>query len=225
MSKTSHILIALRNEQARNHILAGLQKQKNFSIAGVEKDEVGTIINSGQLKPDFLIIDLKPSEIDELELAAIIHRKTPATSIILMCEKYIDSTKAYSTGIKGILLKETDTDEIIHAIKAVSKDGLYISASYIKHFYSDISLVKQPYRFSLSLSPTERTIVMYIAKGLSDKEIAARLNYSAGTVRNILVDIKRKTRLNNRIQIVLFSLACGIISLELPDIPKTDTTH
>jgi DNA-binding NarL/FixJ family response regulator len=60
----------------------------------------------------------------------------------------------------------------------------------------------------------ERRIVTYIAEGLSDGEIAEYLHFSAGTIRNRLAAIKRRTKLKNRIQIVVFSLVYGLIKLD-----------
>ena len=218
-STTISIFVISRYEKDQRRILTALSEQENFFIAGVEKDAATAIIKSEKLKPDVLIIDIIPSGIDELDYAAIIHRRTPSTSIVLMCEKnrYFNTGKALDAGVMGILIKEADTDEIIIAIKAVIKDGFFISTPCIE------PVIKAPCKPALSFSPIERGIVTHIAQGYSDLEIARYLNFSMGTVKNCLTAIKRKTKLNNRIQIVLFFLVYGLISMELLDFFKTDT--
>jgi len=217
-STTISIFVVSRYEKDQSRILTALSEQENFFIAGVEKDEANAIIKSEKLKPDVLIIDIKPSGMDELEYASIIHRRTPSTSIVLMCEKnrHFNAGKALDSGVMGVLLKEADTDEIMIAAKAVNKGGLYMSAPCIE------PAKKPPISPALSFSPAERGIVTHIAQGYSDMEIARYLNFSTGTVKNYLTAIKRKTKLNNRTQIVLFSLVYGLISMELLDIFKTD---
>lgn len=222
MSESINILVASRQDKDRKHILSALSHQKNFIIAGVEKDEVGAIIKSEQLKPDVLIIDLHPFKMGELDLAAIIHRKTPSTSIIMICDKNEKTNRAFYNGIRGFLLKETDADEIIFAILAAFKGSGYISGSCLQHSCYNFMLEKQPMPIPLTLSPAERGIVYGIAMGLSDTQIAQHLNFSAGTIRNTVLKIKQKTNLKNRVQIVLFSLVNGIIK---PDLLNTFKNH
>lgn len=171
MSNIINILIASRQDDARSRLLNALSLQDEFAIAGTEKDEVGAIIKSEQLKPAVIIIDLQPAELDDLELASIVHRKSPSTSIILMSGKnQYDTKKLLSAGVMGVLSKEADSDEIAIAVRAVNKGGFYSSAFII-------SSEKQAPKYApLSLSPTERNIIAYIAKGLSDQKIAEHLN-------------------------------------------------
>ena len=170
-----------------------------------------------------LILDLMQSVIDGTELAPIIHRKSPDTAIIMICDKDENeyAGKALRAGILGYLLRNTDMNKILHAVRIVSLGGYFISTSIKNKIIKTITLVKQfPGQFLENedkypeFSSTERNIVEYIAKGFSDDEIAGYLHLSTGTIRNYMVAIKHKTKTNNRIQTVIFSLVHGLISLE-----------
>lgn len=216
------LLVVSENDTDTNHILIALSEQKGFIINSV-KDEYGAIINSERLKPDVIIIDLKPSMINEMELAAIIRRKTPSIHIILICKKIMNKNIAINKSINGFLHKDAKTDEITFAIYAVLRGSLYISGQCMKYFTIDsIPDKKQPVNIpsSFSFNSIERSIITYLAKGFSDCEIAEELDYNKGSIRNILVAIKKKTKLKNRIQIVLFSIAFGIIKPKLQDLFK-----
>lgn len=216
------LLVVSENDTDTNHILIALSEQKDFIINSV-KDEYGAIINSERLKPDVIIIDLKPSMINELELAAIIRRKTPSTHFILICKKIMNKNIVINKSINGFLHKDANTDEITFAIYAVLRGSLYISGPCMKYFAIDsIPDKNQPVSIpsSFSLTSRERNIITYLAKGFSDSEIAEQLKYNKGSIRNMVMFIKRKTKLKNRIQIVLFSIAFGLIKPKLQDLFK-----
>jgi len=212
------IFVSSGNDEDCKHILAILSDQNDFHIAGVEKDESGTIIKSERLKPDVLVLDLQPPKMSGEELAPIIRRRSPDTAIIMLCDKDEENYAgmALKAGISGFLLKGVDTDKLALVVKIVSSGGYYISASIIfRVFRFHKQSPKQVQEnHGLFLSPTERGIITDIARGFSDEETAKHLNYSIGTIRNYLAAIKRKIKLKNRMQIVIFSLVHGIINID-----------
>jgi DNA-binding NarL/FixJ family response regulator len=220
MGNTTSILITSNDNEDFKSILDSLNRQKGLNIIGVENDETNTIIKSERLKPDVLILNLLQPAIDGAELAPIIHRRSPDTAIIMICDKdeHEYAGKAIRAGILGYLLRNTDMNKILLAVEIVSLGGYYISASIINRFFSTTSFMSQFYgqetrQNSMFFSPAERGIVKGLAQGYSDTEIAKHLNFSAGTIKNYITAIKRKTNLKNRIQIVVFSLLHGFINI------------
>ena len=221
MGEIINILITTQNDEDRKYFLAAMAKQKDLKIIGIENDETGAIIKSERLKPDILILDLDPSGMDGLELAPIIHRRSPDTFIIMMCgkgENYY-AGMALRAGISGILLRNTDMNKLLSVIRIVNLGGYYFSSPIIIRTLETIIFLNQfPGYFTgkdrLPFSSTERNIIIGIANGFSDKEIALNLNFSEGTIKNYVTAIKRRIKLKNRIQIVIFSLIYGLIDLE-----------
>jgi len=223
MGNTTSILLTSNDNENFQCILASLNSQSGLNIIGVENDETDTIIKSERLKPDVLILDLLQSVIDGTELAPIIHRKSPDTAIIMICDKDENeyAGKALRAGILGYLLRNADMNKILHAVRIVSLGGYFISASITTNIIKTITLMKQfPGQFLENwkkhpdFSSTERNIVEYIAKGFSDDEIAGFLNLSTGTIRNYVAAIKNKTKTKNRVHTAVFSLIHGLISLD-----------
>jgi DNA-binding NarL/FixJ family response regulator len=226
MKNEISIFVTSKNDEDCGRILAILSEQNDFYIAGVEKDESGTIIKSERLKPDVLVLDLQPSGIGADELAPIIHRRSPKTAIVMLCDRDEENYAglALKAGIAGFLLKEKDMDKLVSVIRIVYNGGCYISASIIIRVFNTATLTSGFSGFRIEqknnrhiFSPTERGIVTDIAQGLSDEEIAKHLHFSAGTIRNCVTAIKRKTKLKNRVQIVVYSLAYGLINFEQLD--------
>jgi DNA-binding NarL/FixJ family response regulator len=224
VEKIINVLLSTENDEDRKLIFAAITTQ-DIRIIGVEEDEAGTIIKSGQLKPDILIMNLQPPGIDGTVLAPIIRRRSPDTSIIMMCDRDENNYAgaALKAGISGFLLRKTDMNKLLSIVRIVDMGGYYISPSIVKRAIDSITVINDKLidnkdkEECFYLSPEELNIISEIARGLSDEEIALRLNYSAGTIRNKVTSIKRKTKLKNRLEIVIFSLVCGLIHIERPD--------
>ena len=231
MQSIIKILVTSVYDEDCKHILAILSDQNDFCIAGVEKDESGTIIKSAYLKPDVLILDLQSSGISGDKLAPIIHRRSPSTAIILLCEKDEDNYAglAVKAGISGFLLKKKDTDKLASVVRIVFYGGYYISASITIRVFTAVTfrhylpaqIMEHKVR-RLIFSPAELCIITDIAQGYSDAEIALRLNFSKGTIKNYVAVIKRKTKLKNRTQIVIYSLVYGFIRLNQLVFPENN---
>jgi DNA-binding NarL/FixJ family response regulator len=227
MNNIIRILINSGQNENCNRILTILSAQNEFHIAGIEKDETGTIIKSERLQPDILILDIQPQGMGGEELAPIIHRRSPSTVIIMLSDRDDENYArlAIKAGISGYLLKEKDTDILASVVKIVFSGGYFISASIINRFINTTAITNQfseqesGQNYTL-FSRAERSIVTDLAQGYSDTEIAKHLNFSKGTIKNYLVAIKNKLKLKNRIQIVVFALLFGLIRLENLDIWK-----
>jgi DNA-binding NarL/FixJ family response regulator len=236
MDNTVNILVASRYDEERNCILTKLSEIKDFSIAGIGKDETSAIIKSEQLKPNILILDLQLSDINGPDLIRIIRARSPSTAIIILhAEGDMDSIGILAcltikTGISGFLLKKTDFDKLIIVVKLVFSGGYYISASIIVKISNMITFSTQfPGQAAEEnhtiFTPTERGIILSLANGLQDSQIAQHLNLSRGTIKNCLTVIKRKLNLKpcaNRMQIAVHSITFGLIRLEQLDIYKNN---
>jgi len=221
MKNEISIIVTSSNDESCKLIIAILSEQNDFIITGIAKDESGTIIRAERLKPDVLILDLQSPGLGGETLAPIIHRRSPSTAIVMLCDRDEDkyAGMALKAGISGFLLKETDMDKLVSVVRIVASGGYYISAPIINRVFSSYLFQKQfpkmPVKYpGLFYTSTERKIITDIACGFSDEEIADHLNYSIGSIRNRLTAIRRKTKLDSRVQIVIFSLVHGFISID-----------
>ena len=135
-------------------------------------------------------------------------------------------SRAVKAGIAGFLHKETDMDKLAVLVRAISLGGCYINSAIIYRIFSIVSELdrlpgsaeeiaafqREKKRIYGEFSPTERSIISLIAQGYPDSEIADDLHINRGTVRNNLCAIRRKTGLQNRIQIAIYALKYGLIS-------------
>jgi len=220
VANTINILVTLKSENDSRDILTVLSEQNDFRIIGTENEEAQTIIKSHLLQPDILILDSQLPGLTEYNLARIIRSRSPSTRIILLCDKDEENAYlAYKTGISGILNKKTDMGILVPVIRIISEGKNYYNIPHaftvntpVKHvtFFPEHK-IKQNH---IILSPAERGIVTDIVQGLSDKQIAEHLHFSAGTIRNYVTAIKRKTKLTSRTQLAVYSLVNELVHME-----------
>ena len=220
MGKKINVLIASRYDEDKKCILAALEDHE-FFIVGIEKDEAGIIIKSEQLKPDVLILDMQLSMINYPQLIRIIRRRSPSTAIIILTETDEDRFVflTINAGVSGFLLKEEDINKLVLVVKIVYLGGCYINTSITSRVFKEVSTLNYFHKQAaehnhMVFSSVERGILTALANGMSDNQIAKHLNYSEGSIKNILTEIKRRTKFKNRIQIVANALLFGLIHFE-----------
>lgn len=155
--------------------------------------------------PDVLLMDIRMKEVSGLDAAAEILKEFPDARILLLTtfsdDEYI--IRALKLGAKGYLLKQ-DYGSILPALRAVYSGqtvfGHEIVSKIPELIQSGPSFNYQAY----DISEREQEIIRLIADGLSNKEIAARLFLSEGTIRNYLSAVLDKLHLRDRTQVAVF---------------------
>ncbi|MCL2878663.1 MAG: response regulator transcription factor [Treponema sp.] len=218
------IAIIISEEQEREEISKLLTGQKDFYLASIGKNGYDAIKASDNERPDIIIMDLKMDDSNGVALSPVIIRKSPKTKLIMIGSRDEEPwiKHALVAGISGLICKQSDTGELPEAIDSVLHGGIYLSSQIKKQVHNFLcGTVSGSNRGSaqpvhqLRISDTEQNILNRIAKGYSDKEIADELCIAAGTIRNYLGALKRKTGQKSRSQLIFYSLVHGLIDSSL----------
>jgi len=196
-----------------NTLLAG---QNDFKIVSTGADGFHAVRSSMTLKPDIIIMDYDMEDVNGTDIMPIIKRNSPSTDLIALCpDKDCGAVdKALKAGIAGFLLWKKDIDKLVPAIRSVFYGGFYISELAKKQLLAKlghINITNPLQRHFLTI--TELNIFNGIILGREDKEIADDLNMSYGALRNCVNKVKKKTGLQNRTQIAVYTLLSGMIDL------------
>lgn len=156
-------------------------------------------------KPDVLLMDIRMKEMDGLEASERILKMDPKANILLLTtfsdDEYI--VKALRLGTKGYLLKQ-DYGSILPALRAVYS-GQTVFGTEIVSKIPDLLQGEKSFDYSsYDINERELEIIELISNGYSNKEIAAELFLSEGTVRNYLSTILEKLQLRDRTQVAVF---------------------
>jgi len=226
------IAIAHTNQGDRIAITSLLKEQEDFRIVSVGADGYDALRTATIQHPDIIIMDFTMEDIDSLELAPLIKRKSPSTALIVLCPNNEQNAvaKALKAGISGCLFRQDGFTHLVPSIRSVLYGGWYISNSVKNVILNKMAppLVAPPPIEALprealpaevdipsvSLTPTETGILCGIINGYTDKEIAKNLNIEIGSLRNCVNRLKKRTGLQNRSQMILYALLAGIISLD-----------
>ncbi|MGH0052708.1 MAG: response regulator transcription factor [Sphaerochaetaceae bacterium] len=165
---------------------------------------VGSLTNGGaalafleHTQVDVVLLDIQMPVMDGIEAAQRIREKYPAIKILMLTTfaDYRTLHRCLEAGASGFLLKSDATEKQIMTIKAVYQGLPVISAQALKQFSEQ--------QMFTELSKRENEILLQLAQGLSNKEIAERLCLSEGTVRNSISMMLEKLGLRDRTQLAI----------------------
>lgn len=183
-----------------------LEGQQSVSVCALGKDGSEAVSLYRQYRPDVLLLDIRMEPMNGLEASAEILKEFPDARILLLTtfldDEYI--IKALNLGVKGYLLKQ-DYAHILPALEAVYNGQNVYGEDIVSKIPALLQQEKKKISFAdYDIQPREQEIIELVAEGLNNKEIAARLFLSEGTVRNYLSSILEKLQLRDRTQIAIF---------------------
>ena len=157
---------------------------------------------AGGGQADVAVLDRSLPDGDGLDLVPVLKDAGMKVIILTVEDGDEEIRAAIESGVDGYLLKSSDTDQISHAIGMVLQDAGAFPPAVLQKLYR-AGAQDNPLD---QLSARELEIAEYVAQGLSNKVIGARLNLSDNTVRNHLANIMQKLNFHNRVQVATLVL-------------------
>ncbi|MEK5240037.1 response regulator transcription factor [Paenibacillus sp. FSL L8-0470] len=194
-------------------VLVGLDPDIAVVGAAGDGNEVLALLQSLP-QTDVVLMDIRMPNCSGVEGTRLVKETYPNISVLMLTtfddDEYI--IEALRNGASGYLLKNIPPDRIIQGIKTVHEGNMLIHpdiarkmAGFLQPASRTVSAQGQPLE-SFGLTKAELAVVASIAEGLTNKEIAAKLYLSEGTVKNYITDILSKLGLRDRTQIAIFYL-------------------
>ena len=211
MGKTK-ILLVEDNRLLRDGIKAIIDKQADLRVVAVTAGNRDTLLQARTLKPQMVLMDLGLRNENGLRVVATLIKELPQTKVIGMglIPSQLDIVELVEVGAAGFILKEATVEDFLGTIRAVAR-GIKIlppllAGSLFTHVV-DQALRKGKGKIpdAVRMTKREREITLLIAEGMSNKEIAERLNLSTYTVKSHIHNILEKMALHSRLEIAVHS--------------------
>jgi len=166
--------------------------------------------------PDVLLLDAGLGDEDSLSVAAAIAKRRSATRVVIMdlMPTNEDIVQFVNAGVAGFVLKDATFDEFVATIRAVAAGDKVLPPRMTETLFSQIALGgdargRERVLEDVRMTRREREVIELIGEGLSNKEIAQRLNIAAHTVKSHVRNVMEKLALHTRLQIAAFARRDG----------------
>jgi DNA-binding NarL/FixJ family response regulator len=186
--------------------------EEQYQLSGIVKTRNELFRLLGKIRTGLLITDIATMDYDGLSDLKLIREDFPQIRILILTNmiakmEFLTLTKF---GIKNIVYKNVDRDELMSAIQATLKGKKFYSEEIID-MYLDINEIKYPEEEPKNLTASETEIVRLIANGLTTKEIAYKRNVSYHTVSTHRKNIFRKIGVSNASELIMHAIKAGWI--------------
>ena len=189
-----------------------LESEPELQVVGEAADGIEAVAQTRELQPDVLLLDLampRKAGMDAMrELSENGHRVNTKIIILAAVIERSQIVQALQYGARGVVLKESATQLLMKAIRAVMTGEYWVgreAVGDIVDFMRNSSSGERPQK-NFGLTKREMDILVSIVAGLTNKEIARRFALSEDTVKHHLTNIFDKVGVNSRLELALFAI-------------------
>ncbi|MEY9835143.1 response regulator transcription factor [Streptomyces sp. 846.5] len=196
-----------------------LESQPDLAVAGEAADGAEAVRLALRDKPEVVLMDVRMPGMDGIEATRRIVNECPGTRVLILTTFDLDeyAFAGLRAGASGFLLKNARPEELLEAIRVVAA-GEAVVAPRITRRLLDTFASRLPVEGGeaatalQSLTPREQSVLVQVARGLSNAEIAAALNLAENTVKTHVSRLLMKLGLRDRVQAVVFAYENNLVS-------------
>jgi two-component system NarL family response regulator len=210
--KKNRILIIEDNRVLRDGITAVINGQLDMRVVATIGNGNNVLLKASQTKPHVILMDVGLKSFKESSVVESIRKKMPEAKVIGMgfIPSQSDIVEFVEAGASGFILKDATVKEFIGTIRSVAQGVKILPPSLTGSLFShvlELALKKRKGKITNAVRMTkrEREIIVLIADGLSNKEIAQQLNIATHTVKSHVHNIMEKLALHTRLQIAKYT--------------------
>jgi DNA-binding NarL/FixJ family response regulator len=193
-----------------------LEAEDDLAVVGEAGDGDQAVEVTRRLRPDVVLMDVQMPDLDGIEATRELTRAAPRARVLILTtfeqDDYIFG--ALRAGASGFLVKRTKPEELIAAVHTVGGGESLLSPSVTRRVIDRMAQQPTPDLAGQTkldeLTQREREVLELVARGLSNREIAAELVVEESTIRSHIRRILMKLDLRDRVQIVIFAYETGL---------------
>jgi len=213
------IILVDDQELVRTGFRMVLEAQPDMHVVGEAADGLAAVDLAGRLHADVMVMDARMPRLDGVEATRRIRRAGEWPRILMLTTFDLDeyAFAALKAGASGFLLKDVPPEELLFAIRSVHSGDSVVAPSttrrLIDQFASLLPSGAEPQTPPelADLTDREREVLLHVAQGLSNQEIAHRLFLSEATVKTHVGRVLAKLGLRDRVQAVVYAYEHGLV--------------
>jgi DNA-binding NarL/FixJ family response regulator len=207
---TIRVLVVDDQRLIREGIASLLDIQDGIAVVGMAADGKEAVEQVHALGPDLVLMDVRMPEMDGVAAVAVLRRTAPACRVVMLTtfddEEYV--VQALRAGAAGYLLKDLPAAELADAVRLAHAGVTQLDEAAARHVAAALSTTNP--RPGDALTARETDVLRLIAAGATNREIAARLYLSEGTVKNHISRILGRLGLRDRTQAAIYGRDHGL---------------
>jgi DNA-binding NarL/FixJ family response regulator len=212
--ETLRILVAEDHPLFRKGMISLLSSVPDFEVVGEAATGEEAVTRTAELQPDVVLMDLQMPEVNGIEATRRILQESPSVRVLVVTLFEDDDSvfMALRAGARGYVLKDSDEEEMVMAIRAVGRGEAIFSPAIAERLLSYFAAPKpaaQPQVFPI-LTEREREILHLIAQRHPNPSIAKQLHLSTKTVGNYVSNIFTKLQVADRAQAIIRAREAGL---------------
>jgi DNA-binding NarL/FixJ family response regulator len=212
----TRVLIVDDDHLVRAGLVELLADEREIEVVGQASTGREAVERAQRLDPDVVLMDVRMPDLDGIGATRELVQVAPEVRVLILTtfeqDDYVFG--ALRAGASGFLLKRTRPEELIAAVHTVAAGDSLLSPSVTRRVIDRMAQQPAPdlarHAGLDELTPREREVLELVARGLSNREIAAQLVVEESTVRSHVRRILAKLGLRDRVQIVIFAYETGL---------------
>lgn len=220
--KKLRILLADDHKMVREGLRLLIDGQPDMRVVGEAANGREVMQKARELKPNVVVMDLSMPELNGLQATERLKSESPEIKVVAITANEDESylRQLCKVGAVGYVLKRSAGDELVKAIGTVAGGGVYFEATLASKALAKQMIGSKSDAGTVDLSEREKEVLVMLAWGYSNKEIAAKLNLSVKTVETYKVRIGEKLGLRSRTEMVQYALRQGWLNETHPFPPR-----
>jgi DNA-binding NarL/FixJ family response regulator len=210
------VLIVDDQAMVRQGFSALLDAQDDIRVIGDAGDGATAVKVAWELEPDVILMDVRMAEMDGLEATRqVLERQSDRTKVIMLTTFDLDEYvyEAIRIGASGFLLKDATADSLVEAVRVVAAGDALLAPSVTRRLITD--LARRPAGLDSHkvayLTDREKEVMIEVARGMTNAEVADALFISEQTVKTHVSNILTKLGLRDRAQMVIAAYESGLV--------------
>jgi DNA-binding NarL/FixJ family response regulator len=211
---TIRVLIADDQELLRAGFRKLLDAEDAIMVAGEAADGAEAVTLATRLAPDVVLMDIRMPRLDGLQATRRLTGSTGVKVLILTTydlDEYV--FEALRAGASGFLLKDSPPDTLISGIATVARGDALLAPSVTRRLITEFARrpAESPRPVLPDLTPRETEVLIHVAQGRSNREIAEQLFLGEATIKTYVGNILLKLRCRDRVQAVVAAYEAGLV--------------